>query len=86
MAKRLRWQKSYPNNWSSMYRINMKGMVSERCVRHLEKVLTKSDHKSKLEIQFENQCLLIETTLPLEKLKKIIMQEGYEVISTELRP
>ena len=69
-----------------MYRLKLKGMVSERCVRHLSGVLQRMDPKSKLEISFESQIVMIETLTDLEKLKKIIHQEGYEVVKAEVRP
>jgi len=69
-----------------MYRLEIKGMVSQRCVRHLNGVLKRMDAKAKLEIQFETQTIQIETLTELEKLKKIIQQEGYEVLKAEVRP
>ena len=69
-----------------MYRIKVKGMVSHRCVRHLSGVLQRMDPKAKLEISLEGQIIQIETMTELEKLKKIIQQEGYEIESAQVRP
>ncbi len=69
-----------------MYRLKLKGMVSQRCVRHLSGVLQRMDPKAKLEIIFDEQIIQIETPTELEKLKKIIQQEGYEVVSAQVRP
>lgn len=69
-----------------MYRLKLKGMVSNRCVRHLSGVLSRMDPKAKVEIQLDGQIIQIETLTELEKLKKIIQQEGYEVESAQVRP
>ena len=69
-----------------MYRLTLKGMVSDRCVRHLSGVLMRMDSKAKLEISFDSQVVMIETLTDLEKLKKIIHQEGYVVLKAEVRP
>jgi hypothetical protein len=44
------------------------------------------DPKAKLEISLEGQIIQIETMTELEKLKKIIQQEGYEIESAQVRP
>lgn len=69
-----------------MYRLKLSGMVSSRCVRHLTGVLSRMDPKAKLEITLEGQLIQIETQTELEKLKKIIHQEGYDVVKAEVRP
>jgi hypothetical protein len=69
-----------------MYLLTLTGMVSSRCERHLSRILKSADHKAKFEIKLDEEMIHIESTLELQKIKRLIEQEGYKVVYTEERP
>jgi cation transport ATPase len=69
-----------------MYLLTLTGMVSSRCERHLSRILKTADHKAKFEIKLEQEMIHIESSLELQKIKRLIEQEGYKVIHSEERP
>ncbi len=69
-----------------MFVLNVEGMSCGKCVRHVTDAILAQDAKAKVEVKLSEKRVLVETTADLEKIKRAIQDDGYTVVSTEMRP
>ncbi len=69
-----------------MFVLKVDGMSCENCVRHVAAAIKAQDEKAKVEVKLKEKLVHVETKAPLEKIKRAIEADGYDIIGVEERP
>lgn len=67
-----------------MYQFNVSGMTCMGCVNHIEKAIKALDRTSTIEIQLKDGIVKVTSNESLDKIKNVIEEEGYSVVSSKV--
>lgn len=69
-----------------MFVLTVTGLVRSNCVRHVTEAILSQDRKARVEVLLSEGLIHVETHSPLEKIKRSIEANGYQVVKSEERP
>lgn len=83
--KRFKVENNNSNNRrkSNMKKVMIEGMSCKHCVKHVKDALEGLKDAKSVEVSLEGKYATLETSATDEEIKKVIEEEGYDVISIE---
>lgn len=66
-----------------MYQFSVNGMTCMSCVNHIEKAIKATDSTSAVEVRLKDGIVKVSSKESLDKIKSVIEEEGYSVLSSE---
>ena len=64
------------------YELNVKGMMCENCVKHVEKALLSMDGLTSVDVDLDNAKATVKSSveISMDEFKKVIEEAGYELV------